>query len=182
VSGTSHAATGRGDVPPILLSYPRPIRRLKPLLATLPIPITLRGAPIAPSRKGASPPWRTTTWTAPFHGRPGTSLFYYSGRSLGVLSERTFGIVVPKKGEIAWGDPRLRRGSAARRIDQVSAPMCETWAGKTRGPFRIIANILRDRGIVSGTGGPSKSGRAFSSPTALPRRPPQVKIAKSQRP
>ncbi|HEY5218768.1 MAG TPA: Xaa-Pro peptidase family protein [Gemmatimonadaceae bacterium] len=87
----------------------------------------------------------------------GTSLYYYTGVSWG-LSERTFGIVIPKKGEIAWVAPAFEE-ARAKELIQFGTDI-RTWQ-EDESPFKLVANILRDRGVATGRVGMEERVRFF---------------------
>lgn len=87
----------------------------------------------------------------------GTSLFYYTGVHWG-LSERTFGIVIPRRGEIAWVAPGFEE-ARARELIQFGNDV-RVWQ-EDDSPFRLVAGILRDRGIATGRLGMEERVRFF---------------------
>ncbi|OYV71928.1 MAG: hypothetical protein B7Z72_05900 [Gemmatimonadetes bacterium 21-71-4] len=87
----------------------------------------------------------------------GTSLFYYTGVRWG-LSERTFGIVIPREGEIAWVTPAFEE-ARARELIKFGTDI-RTWQ-EDESPFRLVANILRDRGVATGRVGMEERVRFF---------------------
>jgi Xaa-Pro dipeptidase len=87
----------------------------------------------------------------------GTSLFYYTGVRWG-LSERTFGIVIPRKGEIAWVTPGFEE-ARARELIQFGTDI-RTWQ-EDESPFKLVADILRDRGVATGRVGMEERVRFF---------------------
>ncbi|HUX33169.1 MAG TPA: Xaa-Pro peptidase family protein [Gemmatimonadaceae bacterium] len=87
----------------------------------------------------------------------GTSLYYYTGVQWG-LSERTFGIVIPRKGEIAWVAPAFEEARAKELIKFGTD--IRTWQ-EDESPFKLVAGILRDRGIATGRVGIEERVRFF---------------------
>jgi len=76
----------------------------------------------------------------------GSGLFYFTGVRWG-LSERTFGAVIPARGEIAWVCPKFEEDRARELIrfgDDV-----RTWE-EDESPYQRVAQILRDRGVRTG--------------------------------
>jgi len=76
----------------------------------------------------------------------GSGLFYFTGVRWG-LSERTFGAVLPARGEIAWVCPKFEEDRARELIrfgDDV-----RTWE-EDESPYQRVAQILRDRGVRTG--------------------------------
>jgi Xaa-Pro dipeptidase len=76
----------------------------------------------------------------------GTSMFYYTGTHWG-NSERTFGVVIPAKGELAWVTPGFEE-KRAREVIKFSNDV-RVWQ-EDESPYKVIAGILRDRGAGSG--------------------------------
>jgi Xaa-Pro dipeptidase len=74
----------------------------------------------------------------------GSSLFYFTGVRWG-RSERTFGAVLPAQGDLAWVVPAFEE-ARARELIRFGADI-RTWE-EDESPFRRIAQILKDRGIV----------------------------------
>ena len=87
----------------------------------------------------------------------GTSLFYFTGVHWG-LSERTFGIVIPRNGEIAWVTPAFEE-ARARELIQFGTDI-RTWQ-EDESPFALVAGILRDRGAATGRVGMEERVRFF---------------------
>jgi Xaa-Pro dipeptidase len=76
----------------------------------------------------------------------GTSMFYYTGVHWG-NSERTFGVVIPAKGELAWVTPGFEE-QRARELIKFSNDV-RVWQ-EDESPYKVIAGILRDRGAATG--------------------------------
>ena len=76
----------------------------------------------------------------------GTSMFYYTGVRWG-NSERTFGVVIPAKGELAWITPGFEE-QRARELIKFSNDV-RVWQ-EDESPYEVIAGILRDRGAAIG--------------------------------
>jgi Xaa-Pro dipeptidase len=76
----------------------------------------------------------------------GTSMFYYTGTHWG-NSERTFGVVIPAKGELAWVTPGFEE-KRAREVIKFSNDV-RVWQ-EDESPYKVIAGILRDRGAGGG--------------------------------
>jgi Xaa-Pro dipeptidase len=87
----------------------------------------------------------------------GSSLFYFTGVRWG-LSERPFAAVIPAKGELAWVCPGFEEARARELIkfgDDV-----RTWQ-EDESPYRLIAQILKDRGVATGRVGVEERLRFF---------------------
>lgn len=78
----------------------------------------------------------------------GTSMFYYTGVRWG-NSERTFAVVIPAKGELAWVTPGFEE-ERARELIKFSTDV-RAWQ-EDESPYRLIAGILRDRGATGKIG------------------------------
>ena len=74
----------------------------------------------------------------------GTSLFYFTGVRWG-NSERTFGVVIPQRGELAWVTPGFEE-QRARELIKFSNDV-RVWQ-EDESPYRVIAQIIRDRGAA----------------------------------
>ncbi len=87
----------------------------------------------------------------------GTSMFYYTGVRWG-QSERMFGIVIPARGELGIVTPAFEEGRARELIkfgDDVRA-----WQ-EHESPYELVAGILRDHGLRTGTVGMEERVRFF---------------------
>lgn len=87
----------------------------------------------------------------------GTSMFYFTGVRWG-NSERTFGVVIPAHGELAWVTPAFEE-QRARELIKFSNDV-RTWQ-EDESPYRVIAGILRDRGAANGRVGMEERVRFF---------------------
>jgi Xaa-Pro dipeptidase len=87
----------------------------------------------------------------------GTSMFYYTGVRWG-NSERTFAVVIPAKGELAWVTPGFEE-ARARELIKFSNDV-RVWQ-EDESPFKVIAQILRDRGAATGNIGFEERVRFF---------------------
>jgi Xaa-Pro aminopeptidase len=87
----------------------------------------------------------------------GSSLFYYTGVRWG-NSERTFGVVIPASGELAWVTPGFEE-QRARELIKFSNDV-RVWQ-EDESPYRVIAGILRDRGAATGKIGMEERVRFF---------------------
>ena len=88
---------------------------------------------------------------------PGSSMFYYTGVRWG-LSERPFGVVIPADGELAYITPGFEE-ERARELIKFSKDV-RVWQ-EDESPYRLIAQILRDRGVVTGRVGFEERVRFF---------------------
>jgi len=87
----------------------------------------------------------------------GTSMFYFTGVRWG-NSERTFGVVIPAKGELAWVTPAFEE-ARARELIKFSNDV-RVWQ-EDESPYKVIAQILRDRGAATGKIGMEERVRFF---------------------
>jgi len=93
----------------------------------------------------------------------GTSLQYFTNAQWG-LSERLFALVFPARGELAWVAPAFEKGRALEQIKFGSD--VRTWQ-EDESPYKLVASILRDRGVASGKLGVEETVRfAFSDGVA----------------
>ncbi len=73
------------------------------------------------------------------------SCFYFTGMRWG-QSERTFGLVIPSKGNIAYVCPKFEEDRARELINPAFGDEVRCWE-EDESPFELIRNIVRDRGI-----------------------------------
>ena len=78
----------------------------------------------------------------------GTTMFYYTGVRWG-NSERTFAVVIPARGELAWITPAFEE-ERARELIKFGKDI-RAWQ-ENESPYRVIAGILRDRGVTGKVG------------------------------
>ena len=78
----------------------------------------------------------------------GTSMFYYTGVHWG-NSERTFAVVIPARGELAWVTPGFEE-QRARELIKFGTDV-RAWQ-EDESPYGVIAGILRDRGATGKVG------------------------------
>jgi Xaa-Pro aminopeptidase len=87
----------------------------------------------------------------------GTSLFYYTGVKWG-RSERMFAMVIPAKGDPAWVCPAFEE-KRARELIRFGNDI-RTWQ-EHESPYRLVAQILADRGAAAGKVGIEETTRFF---------------------
>ncbi len=87
----------------------------------------------------------------------GTSMNYFTGTRWG-NSERTFAVVIPQKGELAWVTPAFEE-QRARELIKFSNDV-RVWQ-EDESPYAVIAKILRDRGAGTGKIGVEERLRFF---------------------
>ena len=73
-----------------------------------------------------------------------TSCFYYTGMRWG-QSERTFGVVIPAKGAIAYVCPGFEEDRARELLKPVYGDEVRVWQ-EDESPYAVIAGIVKDRG------------------------------------
>jgi len=134
-------------------SLPESIRALKPLTpAVVPIANDERRARIEKARRLMAENHLDAIFM-----EGGTNLYYFTGVRWG-NSERTFGVVIPARGEIAYVCPGFEE-DRARELIKFGTDV-RTWQ-EDESPYRLIANIFRDRGITTGRVGIDERTRFF---------------------
>jgi Xaa-Pro aminopeptidase len=88
----------------------------------------------------------------------GSSMFYFTGVRWG-LSERPFVTVIPAKGDLAWVAPGFEE-ARARELIETGGRDVRTWQ-EDESPYRLVAQILKDRGVSTGTIGVEERLRFF---------------------
>ena len=134
-------------------SQPEPIRRLRRMTDNL-VPITTqeRNGRIEKAQKLM----RDQRIDA-IYIEPGSSMFYYTGMRWGT-SERMFAMVIPARGEIAWVCPKFEEERARELIN--TGKDIRTWE-EDESPYKRVAEILKDRGVRTGTVGIEERVRFF---------------------
>src|SRR5215475_9536765 len=134
-------------------SQPEAIRRLRRMTDNV-VPITLE------ERKGriekAQRLMREQRIDA-IYIEPGSSMFYYTGMRWGT-SERMFAMVIPQRGELAWVCPKFEE-ERARELISIGTDV-RTWE-EDESPYQRVAEVLKDRGIRTGTIGVEERVRFF---------------------
>src|SRR5499426_1801297 len=87
----------------------------------------------------------------------GSSLFYYTGVRWG-QSERMFAPVIPARGELAWVCPKFEE-MRARELIRFGSDV-RTWE-EDESPYRLVAQIFKDRGVRTGRVGMEERVRFF---------------------
>jgi Xaa-Pro dipeptidase len=88
---------------------------------------------------------------------PGTSMTYFTGMGWG-LSERPFVAILPVKGELAFVCPGFEEARARERIQFTKD--VRVWQ-EDESPYRVMATVLKDRGITGGKIGVEERVRFF---------------------
>lgn len=89
----------------------------------------------------------------------GASMRYFTGMDWG-QSERTFGFVLPAKGEIAWVTPKFEQQRAEEQIK--FGKDIRAWE-EDGSPYTLIIQIMKDRNAAAGTLGIEEQVRYFQS-------------------
>lgn len=87
----------------------------------------------------------------------GSSMFYFTGVNWR-LSERTFAMVIPAQGEIAWVCPKFEE-DRAREIVRFGTDI-RTWE-EDESPFQLVADIIHAGGVRYGRVGFEETVRYF---------------------
>src|SRR5712671_2639875 len=87
----------------------------------------------------------------------GSSMFYFTGTRWG-RSERTFGLVLPARGELAWIVPAFEE-ARAREVIRFGTDI-RPWE-EDESPYRKIAQVFKDRGVATGRVGLEEQVRFF---------------------
>ena len=74
-----------------------------------------------------------------------TTCMYFTGMRWG-QSERTFGVVIPARGEIAYVCPKFEDDRAKELINTAFGAELRCWE-EHESPFELIINIVKDRGV-----------------------------------
>ena len=75
-----------------------------------------------------------------------TSMFYFVDMRWG-QSERTFGVVIPAKGEVAYVAPRFEVDRAMELLKTDFGADVRAWE-EHESPYAVIAGIVKDRGVT----------------------------------
>jgi len=145
----AHDAEGpqqRSDVPPSI----RQLRKMTD--GIVPISDDERKARIAKAQR-----LMAENKIAAIYLEPGSSMFYYTGMRWGT-SERTFALVIPAGGDIAWVCPAFEQ-QRARELIKFGNDV-RTWE-EDESPYQRIAQIFRDRGLRKGRIGVEERLRFF---------------------
>ena len=89
---------------------------------------------------------------------PGSSMFYYTGMRWGT-SERMLAMVIPARGEIGWVCPKFEE-ERARELISMGKEDIRTWE-EDESPYKRVVEILKDRGVRTGTVGIEERVRFF---------------------
>ena len=123
-------------------ALPDPIRQLQTMTAgARPIEDDERRARIAKAQR-----LMTVQGIGAILLEPGTSMRYFTGVGWS-LSERTFALVLPARGEPGWVCPAFEE-ARARELIRFGHDV-RTWE-EDESPFARIGGLLRDRGVATG--------------------------------
>jgi Xaa-Pro dipeptidase len=101
----------------------------------------------------------------------GASLQYFTNAQWGI-SERLFALVFPAKGDLAWVAPAFEKGRALEQIKFGTD--VRTWQ-EDESPYKLVASILNDRGIISGLLGVEETVR-FAFSDGVSKAAPAIKL------
>lgn len=165
---TGAAAPPQRDADDGMAPVPRSIRELRPIT---PVPVPISNAEREARIEKARQLMAQHRLDAIFM-EGGTSLYYYTGVRWG-LSERTFGLVIPRSGAIAWVTPAFEE-ARAKELIRFGTDI-RTWQ-EDENPFALVAGILRDRGVATGHVGMEERVRFFVA-DGIHLEAPQIQIA-----
>lgn len=74
-----------------------------------------------------------------------TTCFYFTGMRWG-QSERTFGVVIPAKGDLVYVCPKFEDDRAKELINTSFGSELRTWE-EHESPYELIVKIVKDRGV-----------------------------------
>jgi Xaa-Pro dipeptidase len=145
LSGSAGALAALGRAPSEAeaeASLPAPIRALEPLTGGAE-PITTEEHQARLDRARAL--MAEASLDALVFG-PGSGLLYFTGTRWH-LSERFFGMVLPRCGDPAWVTPAFERDRALERINLGKD--VRAWE-EDASPYALVGRILKDRGLATG--------------------------------
>lgn len=137
------AAIGSGllGAKPLVEDLPSVISKLKPLKApVIPISTQERLDRIAKAQQ-----WMARLKIDAIFMEGTASCFYFTGMRWG-QSERTFGLVIPANGAIAYICPKFEEDRARELINTAFGEEVRCWE-EEESPFGVIRSIIRDRGV-----------------------------------
>lgn len=140
-SALAWGATSFRVVPTAEPELPEPLRRLKPMTdGIIPISTEERKQRLAKAQELLQQEKMDAVF---MEGT--TSCFYYTGMRWG-QSERTFGLVIPARGAIAYVCPKFEEDRARELIIPDFGEEVRCWE-EDESPYAVIAGIVKDRGI-----------------------------------
>lgn len=135
------AKAGPAAAPAAGSDLPEPIRALKPMTAgVVPITDAERQERIAKAQRLMADQKLDAIFM-----EGATSCYYYTGMRWG-QSERTFGLVIPANGEVAWVCPGFEEDRARELLNPVFGKEVRVWQ-EDESPYALIAGIVKDRGV-----------------------------------
>jgi len=149
----SSLAYAHESVEPQQGSLPEAVRRLRRMTDNV-VPITMEERQ---SRIDKAQKLMREQHVDAIYIEPGSSMFYYTGMRWGT-SERMLAMVLPARGEIAWVCPKFEE-ERARELIQMGKDI-RTWE-EDESPYQRVAQILKDRGVRTGTVGIEERVRFF---------------------
>jgi len=152
-AGEAVADPSPPTAPPAPSPIPKSIRDLRPMTeGIVPIGDEERRARIEKARR-----LMAANGIGALLIEPGSSLYYFTGVKWWP-SERPFVLVMPAKGEMAWVCPGFEE-ARARELIRFSDDV-RVWQ-EDESPYRLVAGILKDRGITTGQVGVEERLRFF---------------------
>jgi Xaa-Pro dipeptidase len=143
----------RADTAPCERSLPAPIESLSDLTrGIVPISDTERAQRIAKAQR-----LMQEQGLGAILIESGTGMLYYTGTAWS-RSERTFAVIIPARGEPAWVCPGFEE-ARARELIRFGSDI-RVWQ-EDESPFRVIAGVLKDRGVSTGKLGIEEQVRFF---------------------
>lgn len=103
---------------------------------------------------------------------PGSGLAYFTGVEWG-LSERFFGMVLTRSGDPSWVTPAFEKKRAGEKI-KIGTDV-RAWEEESS-PYRVVAEILKDRGLSSGRIG-IEERMPFAFADGVAREAPALRIS-----
>lgn len=138
---TGCAAVGQDATHPAADELPEVIRSLKPMTdGVVPISEDERQQRIAKAQRLMAEQRMDAIFM-----EGATSCFYFTGMRWGA-SERTFGVVIPAVGKLAYVCPGFEEDRARELIKPAFGDEIRVWQ-EDESPYAVIASIVRDRGV-----------------------------------
>lgn len=151
--GATPGCTRPQPAPPPEVAVPPSIRALKPMRdGIVPISAEERAARVEKARR-----LMAEQKIAAIYVEGGSSMFYFTGVRWG-LSERPFVCVLPANGELGWVCPAFEEQRARELVGQKAD--VRVWQ-EDESPYRLIAELLKDRGAAGGRVGVEERLRYF---------------------
>ena len=142
IASCTGATPEAGKAPAAAESLPAPIAELKPMTDGIQkITVDERKARIAKAQKLMAEQKIDAIF---MEGT--TSMYYFVDMRWG-QSERTFGVVIPAKGDVAYVCPKFEEDRALELIKKDYGAEVRCWE-EHESPYAVIAGIVKDRGVT----------------------------------